>query len=132
MKKQKKRTLNEEQLAQAQKEAGIANGQVYLVRPKNDPLSKAPKKIIGWTFIEAERFFDVRSFGCLIFGVSEVEITVPPERAVRYPCWQLRWTGTASGEKTLRMQARLLPHGAYGSKIDRSSPPPWCELSEVV
>lgn len=115
MPKAKKQTLNEEQVAQGKKEAGMLEHPIFAVSPKYDPLIKRkegePEPPQRLDFVEAEKWYDARAFAIRFYGTAEVNIrpvgdAAPHEKGV-LPRWQLRWIGNgASG--TLAMQARLI------------------------
>jgi hypothetical protein len=103
-----KKNLNEEQLAQAVKEArgnGNFRFPVYLVKTLEQVTSsvKITKQAV---FIEAERWVDARSFAIRLLGVGEVEIELAKEQDA-LPRHQVQWRREAM-TGTLRMQSRLV------------------------
>lgn len=95
---EEKGALNEEQEAQARKEAGGFYHPIYECHPIDQP----QKKI----FVESERWFDARAFAIRRLGVPEVRAIRVDVREL--PRFQIRWVGTAASGTTnqLRMQWR--------------------------
>lgn len=120
----KRESLQEEQLKQARKDGVTSFDEtVWVVSPKKSEEAKVPKTPLV-SYVEAERFIDARSFGCRLFGVSEVVISahvVSGKKPV--PRWQVRFAGHATGSNTLRMQSRQITR----SDVD----PKWVDTREM-
>ena len=128
----------------------LSGTRVYMVRPKapasvleipqaptipgHERRSFAAK--MGMAYVEAERWADARAFGILLFGSGEVTCELAGIED-RNACailsrWQLRWAG-AGYTATLRLQARRLQHGAYGSATAKGETlPQWRDAREAA
>ncbi len=119
---QSKETLNEEKIKQAQKEARTRfSFTIYMVSPKT-PEGTDPNIARKYSFVEAERFIDARTFACRLLGVPEVDIQphTGEEPVMR---WQVRYAGNAAGANTVRMQSR---------RVTRDAPEPqWTDTREL-
>ncbi len=111
MAKQKKQTLNEEQIAQGIKESGKFQHQIWKITPKYDPTvrTKTPRNMEP-VYVESAKWFDAKTFGEKFYGTSEVNSErVPEEEKKPLPRYQLRWAGNAANSpNTLRLQCRYV------------------------